>query len=132
MKSQEEILHIDYEIKCNLNSLTEEEKDLLINRGSWLSALTSGQCMPETDEQKEFIINCNLFRSLSAEEMVDYLSTCKDKINKFQFIWLKYIAILKHEKENPNNGSGNRIADMGFSGTSSSAGGSGWLYGLRE
>jgi uncharacterized protein YifE (UPF0438 family) len=112
-----------YKLQCKSDVFTHEELEVLYNYGAWLSALASNKIEPETQEQADFVRNCQEFRLLSLFEMSSYYQgvPCDDAI---QATWFKYICRIKFERENPKLLSRASSVDWGWHGPPISSGGS--------
>lgn len=95
-KFKRQVNQVEFIIKCNDEIFSEVELELLNSYGTWLSKLTSGKTLPETDEQTKFVLECNAFRKLDIGEMSTFLTAHKE-LNVIQVVWLKYITRLKYE-----------------------------------
>lgn len=72
--------------QLNYGLLTEEEREALLNYGSWLSALEAGRISPFTQDQKEFIAVCKGERPPNPN-------------HRLHFIWLKLKSIKRRQSQ---------------------------------
>lgn len=87
-----------FKFQCDVSIFNEEEYNALFEYGVWLRALTLKNIEPNTKSQEQFLEECDFFKSLTADEMSDYLRV-HDKDSIIQYSWLKYLWRIKREKQ---------------------------------
>ena len=114
-KEHRALINKPYTIQCKTEVFTLAELDVINKYGAWLSALTSNQIPPETNEQRLFIEECQRFRALNLNEMLSYFNN-RDDSGSIQSVWFKYLCRLKFERDNPSIVNDKVKVDWGWQG----------------
>ena len=72
----------DFAVRESIDSLSQDEEDLVHRYGHWMNALASGELDPITEDQKRFVSVCQ---------------GNEEPITKFEIAWMKYLR-QKEEK----------------------------------
>ena len=110
------LINKPYTTQCKREIFSREELEILNKYGAWLSALASNQIKPETKEQRDFIEECQHFRSLETKEMLSYFRNRNDS-GSIQTVWFKYLCRIKFERENPSLINDETKVDWGWQGS---------------